>query len=88
LHTIEAVAPGVYTGVELLTVVGLLAPQVGTKINIRSDAILLMPQDGGSATCLSTLDTSGKSCWVSDESQRVLWVGLPTGGPVRIAVVE
>jgi hypothetical protein len=26
--------------------------------------------------------------WIFDDSRRVLWVGLRTGGPVRIALVE
>jgi hypothetical protein len=54
----------------------------------RWHEILLTLHGGSSATCLGTLDTSIANRWVFDESRRVLWVGLDSGGPFRIALIE
>jgi hypothetical protein len=61
---------------------------VGAQISVADNGILLTPYDGGSATRLGTTDARIGRRWVFDKSRRVLWVGIGSGGPFRIALVE
>jgi hypothetical protein len=62
---------------------------VGAYFSIVDDnTILLTRQGDGNATRLGTLDTGVYGRWMFVETRRVLWVGLPSGGLVRIALVE
>jgi hypothetical protein len=42
----------------------------------------------GSSSHLGTLEAGSDESWYFDEARRVLWVGMRSGGPVRIAIVE
>jgi hypothetical protein len=50
--------------------------------------VLLTAQDGSGITRLSTLVTGVRDGWLFDESRRILWVCLDTGGPVWMPLVE
>jgi WD40 repeat protein len=80
------------SGDALLACVGPSAttstPLGGPRIEICDGAILLTSEDGGSTTQLGVLLQPQVSCWYFDASRRILWLGLTTGGPVRVALVE
>jgi WD40 repeat protein len=60
----------------------------GPRIEVCDGAILHTSEDGGTTTQLGALLDSQVMCWYFDTSRRVLWIGLRTGGPVRVALVE
>jgi WD40 repeat protein len=87
VRTISDGVPEHATSAQLLAAAGLVT-RVSAQLSVEGDMIMLTPQGGGSATCLVFLDTRVDNAWVFDDSRRVLWVGLYSGGPFRIALVE
>jgi WD40 repeat protein len=88
VRTIAEGVPLNASSAELRAAAGFSAPSARATITVDYGAIWLTPQDGGSASRLGTLDACVEDRWVFDASRRVLWIGLATGGPVRIALIE
>jgi WD40 repeat protein len=61
----------------------------GPRIHVESDTVWLTTQGNSSATWLATLDSNIETdCWHFDECRRMLWIGLCSGGPFRVELVE
>jgi hypothetical protein len=61
----------------------------GPRINIESDIVWLTAQGNSSATWLATLDSNVETdSWHFDECRRMQWIGLCSGGPFRVELVE